>query len=131
MSPEATTLRILTVDDEAPIREVLTLVLRDAGHIVGTAADGLEALAMFGSSSWDLVITDRNMPGMTGDDLAMAIKRMSPNTPILMISGLGETQKIAANPAVDGSVRKPFTVAAVKDGIKKVVQRYRSSAKAA
>lgn len=131
MSSEAKLMRILAVDDEAPILEVLGIVLRDAGYFVQTAANGVEALALFSREPWDVVITDRNMPGMTGDDLALTIKRLSPTTPVLMISGLGETQKIAANPAVDGSVRKPFTAAAVKDGIKKVVQRYRNPARAA
>jgi two-component system repressor protein LuxO len=131
MKHEANPVRILAVDDEPSVLEVLALFLGEAGYHVHTASGGAAALAAFAKDPWDVVLTDRIMPGMTGDDLAIAIKRISPETPVLMISGLGETQKLGPNPAIDGSIKKPFTSATLRDAVRKVVQTKTPAARAA
>jgi CheY-like chemotaxis protein len=79
--------RILVVDDDAAIRELLRFVLEEEGYEVIEAADGAEGLQRYQAAPTDLVITDLQMPGMDGLELMMALRRMVP-TPVLMaISG--------------------------------------------
>src|ERR1700722_1548408 len=80
-------LRLLVVDDEPVLREVLSLFFQAEGHEVETAANGFLALEQFGKGRWDAVITDRAMPEMPGDELAVEIKKRSPGTPVIMITG--------------------------------------------
>ena len=79
--------RILVIDDNAAIRELLRIVLEGEGYEVIEAADGAEGLQRYQAAPTDLVITDLQMPGMDGLELLMALQRMVP-TPVLMaISG--------------------------------------------
>jgi CheY-like chemotaxis protein len=78
---------ILLVDDEPTIHFVVGVILREAGYSVGDANDGMEGLRMFEKGSWDLVITDRAMPGMGGEQLAREIKNISPDVPLLLLTG--------------------------------------------
>src|SRR5262249_37440819 len=72
-------LRLLVVDDEPPIRALLASVLKKDGHKVVLAEEGQNALSLFKEESFDLVITDKAMPEMNGDQLAKAIKSVSPH----------------------------------------------------
>jgi flagellar motor switch protein FliN len=81
------TLKILVVDDEAPMREVLKLSLESSGHRVLTAADGQAALEILKSSPVELVLTDLRMPGLSGTELIRAIKQRFPEMGVLMITG--------------------------------------------
>jgi len=63
-------LRALVVDDEQTVRDTLTICLTINGHTVETATDGLEGLEKFRAGEFDVVITDRRMPYMSGDKLA-------------------------------------------------------------
>jgi CheY-like chemotaxis protein len=79
--------RILVIDDNAAIRELLRLVLEEEGYEVIEAADGAEGLQRYQGAPTDLVITDLQMPGMDGLELLRALQSMVP-TPVLMaISG--------------------------------------------
>ncbi|HEV7403411.1 MAG TPA: response regulator [Chthoniobacteraceae bacterium] len=98
-------LAILIVDDEPAILQVLETILREDGHDVLAASNGVEALRLFREKRSDVVLTDRAMPGMTGDTLAAAIKQLSPLTPVVMVTG---TPPRAGCAAVDAIVRKPF-----------------------
>lgn len=83
--------RILLVDDDMLIAMSSADMLMDLGHDVVEAHSGLEALECFGDGSgFDLVITDFSMPGMTGGDLAIAVRAIAPDTPILIASGYAE-----------------------------------------
>src|SRR4051812_28019055 len=84
--PTPAHLRILIVDDEASVRFVLSDFLSSEGHSTATASDGVEALETFRQDKWDLVLTDRQMPKMTGDELAAAVKEADPRGPIGMIT---------------------------------------------
>lgn len=114
--PPAPPLRILVVDDESAILEVLSVYLAQDGHALEATEDGDAAWQRFQSGTWDLVLTDRIMPGMTGDQLTTAIKQVSPRTPIVMITGgtdakaIGEMKKAG----VDVIVRKPFTLSSLR-----------------
>ena len=102
--------RILLVDDEQGVRQTISLLLRIDNHTVSTAADAAEALDLFKGDRFDLVITDFDMPGMHGSELAARIKRQSPLQPILMITAC--PQKVpAVDNAVDALLEKPFLLA--------------------
>jgi CheY-like chemotaxis protein len=101
-------LKVLIVEDELPVREILALYLSEEGHLVETADDGVEGLERFHASHPHVVLTDRNMPRMNGDQLAAAIKEIDPQVPVVMVTGFGKSASIGAS-AVDVVVAKPFT----------------------
>ena len=90
--------RILVVDDEPLVCDAVRMMLDFDGHQVKTAASGKEALAMFQEGQFDLVITDFEMPGMKGDELAAAIKAQAPNQPVVMITAYAEMLQASGNP---------------------------------
>ena len=100
--------RILIVEDEAPLREYLHMMLELEGHQVAEASNGAEALNLFHIGEFHLVITDFDMPVMQGNELAAAIKLSAPSLPILMITGSWRARRDASNP-VDALLAKPFT----------------------
>jgi CheY-like chemotaxis protein len=79
--------RILLVDDDQDVREVLSCALRSGGLVVSEAGNGAEALALFSESSFDLIITDFEMPTMKGDELVEKIRGLAPAQRIIMVSG--------------------------------------------
>lgn len=118
-------MRVLIVEDESSVRDVLGLMLESDGHTVGSAANGAEGLELFCSQQWDIVLTDRAMPNMTGDQLAMEIKRRSPHMPVVMVSGLANSH---AEPSpIDALVRKPFTSASLREGMAAALRAQASS----
>ncbi len=90
-------LRILLVDDEAVLLEVTSELLGSGGHDVDKFESAEAALDAFRKSSYDLVITDRAMPNMSGEQLASAIKAINPETPVIMATGFGETADDSGN----------------------------------
>lgn len=82
--------RLLLVDDETDIREILSIYLADAGYAVQTAANGVEALEQFRRLRPPLVITDIKMPGIDGIDLLREIKKEESGTEVIMITGHGD-----------------------------------------
>ena len=102
---------ILVVDDEEPVRELLQDILEGAGCRVYLAPGGREALALFDSRSFHGVLTDVGMPGMSGWELAQAIRGQNQNIPIAVVTGWGEAvgsskQKEAG---VNWVITKPFS----------------------
>jgi len=99
--------RILLVDDEAPLRACLRMMLEQEGYQVTEASNGAEALNLFNIGEFHLVITDFEMPVMQGNKLAVALKLLVPSLPILMVTGSGMARCDARNP-VDALLTKPF-----------------------
>src|SRR4051794_9724404 len=116
---QSTSRRILIVDDEPSVRQALSELLVAEGYETGEAANGPEGLAEFRREKWDMVFTDRVMPGMNGDELAAAIKETHPGTPVVMITGFVDpANDYTAQPRlIDVVVRKPFTTAAIRNAI--------------
>ena len=85
-----TQLRILVIDDEPMVRELVTEYVTADGHVVESATNGREGLEKFHAGVFDFVITDRAMPEMNGDEVARAIKRATPSMPVVMLTGLGD-----------------------------------------
>jgi PAS domain S-box-containing protein len=83
-------MRILVVDDDAYARNLFAMYLKADNHTVEFAAEGKEGLAKFNSDVFDLVITDRAMQDMSGDQLATMIRAINRNVPIIMVTGFGD-----------------------------------------
>jgi len=105
--------RILVIDDEEPIRRLLSQALASAGHEVLEAADGREALRMHQERPSELVITDILMPEQDGLEVIMALRRDTPDLKIIAMSGGGMFQQEAALQMAEplgaiATLRKPF-----------------------
>ena len=84
--------KILVVDDEPDIREILGIYIADLGYDVTTAEDGLAAFNTFKKEGFPIVVTDIKMPGMDGIDLLRAIKEEGPDTEVIMVTGHGDLE---------------------------------------
>ena len=84
---QAISKRILVADDNKVIRNAVSRFLEFMGFEVALPANGIEALAVFLESTFDLVITDLQMPAMDGLSLASHIKERSPSTPVILLTG--------------------------------------------
>ena len=115
-------LAILVVDDDPRICEMLLEYLETDGHVVEVASSGAEALKKFYAGWFDVVVTDRAMPGMNGDELAEAIKRRAPSKPVILLTGVGHVMKDLSEkpPGVDYIVGKPVTPKQLRSALAKV-----------
>jgi excisionase family DNA binding protein len=104
--------RVLVVDDEASIRDLLAKTLALAEYDVETASDAATALNRVRAAAYDLLITDLRMPGMDGLTLVRQVKGIKADLPVIIITGFSsETSAIeAVNLGVAGYLRKPFRV---------------------
>jgi CheY-like chemotaxis protein len=82
--------RILLVDDEHGVREILAMVLELHGAEVTQAAHARQALELYGQHPFDAVVTDYNMPGMRGDALAETVKKRRPTQRVIMVTAFAE-----------------------------------------
>jgi CheY-like chemotaxis protein len=120
--PSLRPLHVLVVDDEPTMRQVLVEYLTRDGHTVEVAADGREGLEKFHASRFDLIVTDKAIPEMSGDQLAAVIKRFTPNKPIILLTGFGDVMEASGEkpPGVDIIVSKPITLDAFREVLAKV-----------
>ena len=103
-------LNILIVDDQPILCEIVDEYLTRDCHMVETATNGREAFEQFQSGRFDLVITGQAMPEMTGEQLASAIKNISPQTPVILLTGFGESRNgNAHHQAIDHVLSKPVS----------------------
>jgi CheY-like chemotaxis protein len=104
-------MRVLIVDDDARSRNLILRILQADGHDVTAAGGGPEGLTMFGEKEFDLVITNRAMPLMSGDDVAGEISRIREGMPVIMLTGFGDAMNDAGElPAgVTRVMTKPIT----------------------
>jgi excisionase family DNA binding protein len=111
-APAAGRPRVLVVDDEASIRELLAKTLALAEYDVDTSPDGRSALERLRLYPYDLLITDLKMPGLDGLSVIRESKRMRPDLPVVIITGFStEASAIEAiNLGVAGYLTKPFRV---------------------
>jgi CheY-like chemotaxis protein len=103
------TLRILLADDDEDVRSTVRLILEMDHHEVVESSDGVEALRSCASSPFDLVITDYIMPEMSGDLLAVEIKKLYPALPIIMITANADLLPTSL-PGIERVLSKPFRV---------------------
>ena len=113
--PSVSPRRILVIDDDADVRETTADLLATEGHRVSQAASGAEGVSMFRAQRHDVVFTDLGMPGMTGWEVAEAIKALDAATPIVLLTGWADEigQAVHQRGCVDQIAGKPLDLAAV------------------
>ncbi|ASA23322.1 response regulator transcription factor [Paenibacillus donghaensis] len=118
--------KILIADDDALIRELITLFLRKEGFEILEARDGAEALAIVENSRVDLVILDIMMPQLDGWELCREIRRLDSNIPLLMVTAKGESgHKVKGfQLGTDDYVTKPFDPLELVMRVKALLKRY-------
>jgi len=107
---QAISRRILVAEDSKTIQNAVSRILDFMGYEVALAGNGVEALSLFLENSFDLVLTDLEMPIMDGLSLACHIKERSPSTPVILLTGTDtETvwKKVKSAP-IDSVIFKPF-----------------------
>jgi CheY-like chemotaxis protein/anti-sigma regulatory factor (Ser/Thr protein kinase) len=109
--------RILIVDDDPDVHQLLTIALSNTGRHLESAFDGLEGLKKFEDARWDLVITDVIMPGMDGMELLERVRLVRPETPVVVMTVDSTAGKIvsAIRDNAFAWFRKPFTTQAVQE----------------
>ena len=121
--------KILVVDDERGLREVLSIMLKRAGYAVTEASDGEEAIGHISKEIFDLVITDLRMPKADGMAVLKAVKSSSPETVVLVITAFG-TADSAVDAMKQGAydyLTKPFQVDEVQLIIRNALEKRRLS----
>jgi len=121
-------MKILIVDDFSTMRRIIKNLLRDLGfNNTQEADDGNSALPVLQSGNFDFLITDWNMPGMTGIDLLKAVRADAKlaGLPVLMVTAEAKKDQIveAAQAGVNGYIVKPFTAVTLKEKIDKIFER--------
>ncbi|MCK5514194.1 MAG: response regulator, partial [Deltaproteobacteria bacterium] len=112
ISDEQKKSRILVVEDEENVSDLLSAILTEGGHEVETASDGSRGIKLFQKKEFDLVFTDLGMPGMSGWQVAEKIKSINKNVPVALITGWNVEQKESEmrERGVDLIAYKPFEV---------------------
>ena len=116
-------IRVLVVDDEQLVRDLLVSYLDSIGFVVETAQDGLKGLEKYTGGDFDLVITDLSMPNMDGLELMKELREIDDEAVVLMITGyptIGTAVEAIKQGAAD-YITKPFTLDEVKIRIDKAI----------
>jgi len=121
-------MKILIVDDFSTMRRIIKNLLRDLGfNNTDEADDGNTGLPKLQSGNYDFLVTDWNMPGMTGIDLLKAVRadERLKTLPVLMVTAEAKKEQIvlAAQEGVNGYIVKPFTAQTLKEKIDKIFER--------
>lgn len=120
---------ILVVDDDAPILALMRALLREFGFEAVTAETGEKALEEARARRPSVVVIDRNMPGMSGDDVIRALRSESgfEGLPILILSGQPVLPEELAAVGADGAILKPFDITALVAQLRSLVPAAQSA----
>ena len=124
--------RVLIVDDEPDIRDVISEVLTSKGHICDQASNGIEALNAFQKKYFDAVITDIMMPEMDGISLAQQLTKEHPGLPIMIMTALPEESKRRIDEVtlnITSFISKPFSLTEFWNRFQKMMLSYETSRK--
>lgn len=116
--------KILIIEDELDIQELLAAYLRDAGYEIVIAGDGVEALAQFQQGAFDMILLDLMLPKIDGFGVCELIRRES-SVPILMLTALdGEQEQLRGfQMEIDDYVTKPFSMPILLQKIRAILRR--------
>lgn len=120
---------MLVVDDKANMRQMLETAFVDHGFVVETAANGVEAITRINTASYDVVITDMNMPEGSGLDVLRAAKAVSPETGVIIVTAYGtiDTAVEAMRLGAYDFVTKPFRLADIERKVQKILRNRESA----
>jgi CheY-like chemotaxis protein len=116
--------RILVIDVEDSVRDILSRMLKTKGHKVVVAPNGEDGIERFRAETFDLVFTDLGMPKLSGWDVGKTIKGINPKTPIAMITGWGvelDREKLSES-GIDLIISKPFNFDQVIDLVSEALE---------
>jgi two-component system response regulator PilR (NtrC family) len=121
--------KILIVEDEENMREVLKILLEGENYLVTPASDGQEGLSYIDKDIFDLIITDMKMPKVDGFELLRKIKEISPDTLVIMITAFGTTESAieAMKLGAYDYINKPFKIDEIRLIVKKAIEKKRLS----
>ena len=127
-----TNLKILVVDDFSTMRRIVRNLLKELGYTnVDEAEDGAAALAKLKGGGFEFVVTDVNMPNMTGFELLHAMREDPTlrSVPILMVTAEAKKEDIiaAAQGGANGYIVKPFTKATLEEKVTKIMQKLQAA----
>jgi len=116
--------RILVVDDDTGIRQLNTGALIRSGYHVDAAADGAAAWEALSADSYDLMITDHNMPKVSGVELLKQLRAARMALPVILVSGMIPMEELKRHPwlQIDATLLKPFTVEELLGTVTKVLR---------
>ena len=111
--------KILIIDDEPAIREVLQIFLEEHGFDVYTAENGIDALTIFRTQHPEIVFLDLLLPEKTGKDVLQEVRNLSPHTVVILITGFSEKEIYSIIRPVDiqAILKKPFRLAHIEKKI--------------
>ena len=126
-----TKMRFLVVDDFSTMRRIVRNLLKELGHTEAEEAeDGATALQRLKSEKFDFVVSDWNMPNMTGIDLLKAIRADAQlkHLPVLMVTAEAKKENIieAAQAGANGYIVKPFTAATLDEKLTKILNKIKT-----
>jgi DNA-binding response OmpR family regulator len=121
-------LKLLVVEDDAALRDVLTRALEEGGHIVDSVADGIEAELMGADDAYDAIVLDVMLPRRDGLTVVRALRELGVRTPVLMLTArITEEDTVAGLDAgADDYLRKPFGIAELQARLRSLSRRERS-----
>ncbi|MEW6067783.1 MAG: sigma-54 dependent transcriptional regulator [Nitrospirota bacterium] len=119
--------KILVVEDEKNMREVIKILLEEEGYEVTTASDGLEGLSYIDKDIFDLVITDLKMPHVDGFGLLKKTKEVAPDTIVIIITAFGTTETAieAMKSGAYDYINKPFKIDEIRLIVRKAIEKKR------
>jgi len=115
-------MRVLVADDSSTMRKIILRSLQAVGVTdIAEAADGAEAIAMFKPGDYDMVLTDWNMPGLTGLEVLQQIRAQDPKIPVIMVTTEAEKSRVlqAIQAGVTDYLVKPFTADTLREKLEK------------
>ena len=117
-TPRSRALRILVLDDHPGVRQLIVLILEQAGHLVDDVANATEAIAHLRQVAYDVVLSDQ----LSGVGLAAEVRRRWPDVGFILTTGLGSriTPERAAAAGVDALLAKPFCSAELRELVRQV-----------
>ncbi|HUI31462.1 MAG TPA: response regulator [Candidatus Acidoferrales bacterium] len=121
--------KILIAEDEQAMRELVVEILESAGYTVIAASNGIEAVDAFNKEKNEicLVILDRNMPEMNGDETFRALKKIGLNVPLLISSGSIKDEGKLVGEGVTGLIGKPYSIEELLEKVKSTLEKQKKS----
>ena len=121
--------KILIVDDEAVVREVLSRILSKKNYEITYAEDGESAIKHVGRTKFDLILLDLRLPGIYGIEVLKEIKKINKDIPVILISAYLTNSGIkeAAEIGIVGYIKKPFDVKQVISAVEKALKIKRNN----